>query len=141
MVATQQPEFAAALCVQHMFPVDIVVPYLSEDKALPEAFVTDLRAGLSKFDSVAPINFDRASEALEDVDCSGMRYVEQEQDAPTQEEEEGDTHKRPAGKGSSRGGEAHQLRQNNQSPMPMALPRTPPPAHGKTCGPQGNECL
>ena len=46
MVDTHQPGFAAALCVQSMFPVNIVVAYLFEDKAVPEAIVTDLRASV-----------------------------------------------------------------------------------------------
>ena len=48
MVGTQQPNFAAALCVQSMFPANFAVAYLCQDKAVPEAFVTDLRAGVSK---------------------------------------------------------------------------------------------
>ena len=56
MVAKHRPEVAAAFCVQSMFPVNIAVAYLSDDKAVPKAFVTDLRAGVSNIDSVAPIN-------------------------------------------------------------------------------------
>ena len=106
MVATQQPDFAAALCVQSIFLVNIDVAYLSEDRAVPEAFVTDLRAGVSNCDSVAPINGDRACDDLEDrfpVDCAGMKYVEQEEKAPSQEEEGVDTQKRPPAKGSGMG--------------------------------------
>ena len=83
------------------------VAYLSEDEAVPEAFVTNLRAGVSNCDSVAPINWDRACDDLEDgfpVDCSGMRYVEQEEEAPSQEEEGVETQKRPPAKGAGMGG-------------------------------------
>ena len=68
-----------------MFPLNIAVAYLSEDKAVLEAFVTDLRASVFNCDSVAPINSDRACDDLEDrfpVDCSGMGYVKQEEKAP-----------------------------------------------------------
>ena len=41
MVCTQQPDFAAALSIQSMFPVNIVVAYLSEEKSIPESFVAD----------------------------------------------------------------------------------------------------
>ena len=98
MVATQQPMFAVALCVQSVFPVNITVAYLSEDKAVPEAFGTNQRAGVSNCDSVAPINWDRACDDPEDglpMDCSGMRYVEQEEEPPSQEEEGVDMQKRP----------------------------------------------
>ena len=67
---------------------------LSEDKAVPQAFGTGLRTALSNCDFAAPIRWDRACEDLEDefsVDCTGMRYIEQEEEAPTQEEEEGNT--------------------------------------------------
>ena len=107
MVTTQQPDFATALCVQSMFPVNIDAAYLSADKPGPEAFVTDLRAGASNGDSVAPINLDKACLDLEDrspVDCTGTRYIQQEEEAPTQEEEEGDTQKRPSPKASGTGG-------------------------------------
>ena len=43
--------------------------------------------------------WDRACEDLEDgfpVHCTGMRYIEQEEEVPTQEEEQGDTQKRPS---------------------------------------------
>ena len=39
MVATQQPDFAAALSVQSMVPINIAVAYLCEDKAVKEALV------------------------------------------------------------------------------------------------------
>ena len=73
--ATQQPDFAAALCVQSMFPNNIVVGHLYEDKALPEVFITGPRVGVSSCVSVVPINWDSASEDLEVgllVDCTGM---------------------------------------------------------------------
>ena len=65
---------------------------------------------MSKCHSVAPISWNRAWEDLEGgfpVDCSKMTYVEQEEEAPTQAEEEGDTQKRPPAKGSRTGGKAH----------------------------------
>ena len=85
MVATHQPHFAAALCVQGMFPVDMAVAYLCEEKVVPKAFVTNLMAGVLKCDRVAPISPDTACNVLEDgfpMDCSGTRYVEQEEEAP-----------------------------------------------------------
>ena len=147
MVATQQPDFAAALCVQSMFPVNIPVVYLSEDKAVPEAFVTDPRASVSSCDSLAPINWDRARDDKDDgflVDCSGMRYVEQEEEAPSQEEEGVETQNRPPAKGE--GGEggvmAHQLRQKkNKAQCQWHSHTVHPPAFSKTCGQQGSECL
>ena len=38
-----------------------------------------------------------------------MRYVEEEEEAPTQEEEEGDTQKRPLAKGSGMGWGRHTI--------------------------------
>ena len=85
MVATQQPDFGGALCVHSMFPVNIVVAYLSEDKALPKAFSTDSRAGVLNCEFVVPINWDRACDDVEDgfpVDCSGMGYVNKKSKPP-----------------------------------------------------------
>ena len=42
MVCTQQADFSAALSIQSMFRVNIAVAYLSEEKSIPESFVTDL---------------------------------------------------------------------------------------------------
>ena len=56
MVATQQPAFAATLSVQSMFPVNMAVAYVSEDKVVPQAFGTDPRADVSYCHSAAPIN-------------------------------------------------------------------------------------
>ena len=84
MVCTQQPDFSAALSIQSMFPVNIAVAYLSEEKSIPESFVTDLRAVVSNCGTVAPIQWDRVCEDLADgfsVDCTGRRYVEQEEEA------------------------------------------------------------
>ena len=55
MVCTQQPDFSAAPSIQSMFPVNIAVAYLSEEKSIPESFVTDLRVAVSNCDTVAPI--------------------------------------------------------------------------------------
>ena len=55
MFATQQPDFAAALCVQSMFPANIAVAYLSEDIAVPEAFVSNLSAVVSNCDLWRPL--------------------------------------------------------------------------------------
>ena len=55
MVCTQQPNFSAALSIQSMFPVNIAVACLSEEKSIPESFVTNLRAAVSNCDAVAPI--------------------------------------------------------------------------------------
>ena len=55
MVCTQQPDFSAALSIQSMFPVNIAVAYLSEEKYVPASFVTYLRAAVSNCDTVAPI--------------------------------------------------------------------------------------
>ena len=93
--------------MQSVFPVNIGVAYLSEDKAVLEAFVSDLRVGVSNCASVAPIIWDRACDDLDDlflVDCYGMRYVEQEEEAPSHEEEGVDTQKRPPAKGLGIGG-------------------------------------
>ena len=67
MVCTQQPDFSAAPAIQSMFPVTIAVAYLSEQKSIPESFVTDLRAPVSNCDTVAPIQWDRVCEDLADV--------------------------------------------------------------------------
>ena len=64
MVCTQQPDFSAALSIQSMLPVNIVVAYLSEEKSIPESFVTDLRADVSNCDTVPPIQWDRVCEDL-----------------------------------------------------------------------------
>ena len=98
MVCTQQPNFSAALSMQSMFPVNIAVAYLSEEKSIPESFVTDLRADVSNCNTVAPIQWDRVCEDLADgflVDCTGRRYVEQEEEATQPEEEDGESQKRP----------------------------------------------
>ena len=81
-----------------MFPVNIAVAYLSEEKSIPESFVTDLRAAVSNCDTVALIQWDRVCEDLADgfpVDCTGRRYVEQEEEATQPEEEDGESQQRP----------------------------------------------
>ena len=98
MVCTQQPDFSVALSIQSMFPVNIVVAYLSEEKSIPESFVTDLRAAVLNCDTVAPIQWDRVCEDLVDgfaVDGTGRRYVEQEEEATQPAEEDGESQKRP----------------------------------------------
>ena len=42
-----------------MVPVNVAVAYLSEEKSIPESFVTDLRAAVSNRDTVAPIEWER----------------------------------------------------------------------------------
>ena len=98
IVCTQQPDFSTALSIQSMFPVNIAVAYLSEERSIPESFVTDLRAAVSNCDTVAPIQWDRVCEDRADgflVDCTGRRYVEQEEEATQPEEEDGESQKRP----------------------------------------------
>ena len=98
MVCTQQPNFSASLSIQSMFPVNIAIAYLSEEKSIPKSFVTDLRAAVSKSDTVAPIQWDRVYEDLAHgfpVDCTGRRYVEQEEEATQPEEEDGESQKPP----------------------------------------------
>ena len=98
MVCTRQPNFSAAVSIQSMLPVNIAVAYLSEEKSIPESFVTDLRAVVSNCDSVAPIQSDRVCEDLADglpLDCTGRRYVEQEEEATQPEEEDSESQKRP----------------------------------------------
>ena len=98
MVCTQQPLFFAALSIQSMFPVNIAVAYLSEEKSIPESFVNDLRAAVSNCDTVAPIQWDRVCEDLADgfpVDCMGTRYVEQEVEATQPEEDDGEFRNAP----------------------------------------------
>ena len=50
MVCTQQPDFSAALSIHSMFPVNIAVAYLSEEKSILESFVSYLRAAMSNCD-------------------------------------------------------------------------------------------
>ena len=98
MACTQQPDFCAALSIQSMFHVNIAVAYLSEEKSVSESFVIDLRAAVSNCDTVAPIQWERFSEDLVDgflVDCTGRRYVDQEEEATQPEEEGGESHSRP----------------------------------------------
>ena len=98
MVRTRQPDFSAALSIQSMFPVMIAVAYLSEEKSIPGSFVTDLRAVVSKCDTVAPIQWPRVCEDLADgfpVNCTARRYVEQEEKATQPEEEDGESEKPP----------------------------------------------
>ena len=59
MVCTQQPHFSTALSIQSMFPVNIAVAWLSEEKSVPESFVTNLTAVVSNCDTVAPIEWER----------------------------------------------------------------------------------
>ena len=92
MVCTQQPYFSAAMSIQSMFPVNIALAYLSEEKSIRESFVTDLRAAVWNCDTVAPIQWDRPCEDLADgfpVDCAGRRYVKQEEEATQPEREDG----------------------------------------------------
>ena len=99
MVSTQEPDFFAALSIQSMFPMKIAVAYLSEEKSIPNSFVTGLRAAVSNCDTVAPIQWERVCEDLADgfpVDCTGKRYVDQEEEATQPEEEDGESQKRPA---------------------------------------------
>ena len=98
MVCTQQPDFSAAPSIQSMFPINIAVAYLSEEKSIPESFVTDLRAAVPNCDTVAPIHWDRVCEDLADgfpVDFTGRRYVEQEEEATQPVEEDGESQKPP----------------------------------------------
>ena len=98
MVCTQRPDFSAALSIQSMFPVNIAVAFLSEEKSIPKSLVTDLRAAVSNCDTVAPIQRDRVCEDLAagfPVDCTGRRYAEQEEGATQPEEEDGESQKRP----------------------------------------------
>ena len=98
MVCTQQPDFSAALSIQSMFPVNIAVASLSEETSIPDSFVTDLRAAVSNCDTLAPIQWDAVCEDLADgfpVDCTGRRYVEQEEEATQTEEEDGESQKPP----------------------------------------------
>ena len=117
MVCTQQPHFSAALSIHSMFPVNIAVAYLSEEKSIPESFVTDLRAAVSNCDTLAPIQGDRVCEDLVDgfpVDCTGRRYVGQEEEATQPEEEDGESQKRPPPpKGNGQAGGRHP-RQNQK---------------------------
>ena len=52
---TQQPDFSAALSIQSIFPVNIAVAYLSEEKSILGSLVADLRAVVWNCDTVAPI--------------------------------------------------------------------------------------
>ena len=91
-------KFSAALSIQSMFPVNIAVAYFSEEKLVRESFVTDLRAAVSNCDTLAPIWWERVCEDLADgfpVDCTGRRYVDQEEEATQPEEEDGESQKRP----------------------------------------------
>ena len=94
------------------------------------------------FDSVAPINWDGACDDPEDgflVYCYRMRYVKQAEEAPTQDEEEGDTQKRTRPKDEVRGdgGKAHRLRPKNQSPVLIAVPWSLVPKPQQDPGPSG----
>ena len=98
LVFTQQPDFSAALSIQSMFPVNIAVAYLPEEKSVPESFVTDLRAAVLNCDTVAPIPWERVCEDLADgfpVDCTGSRYVDQEEEVTQLEEEDGESRNPP----------------------------------------------
>ena len=118
MGCTQQPDFSAALSIQSMFPVNIGVAYLSEEKSIPESFVIDLRAVVSNCDTVAPIQWDGVCEDVADgfpVDCTGRRYVEQEEEATQPEEEDGESQKRPPPpKVNRQAGGRHPRRPKNQ---------------------------
>ena len=119
MVCTQQLDFCAALSIQSMFPVNIAVAYLSEEKSVPESFVTDSRAAVSNCDTVAPIQWERVCEDLADgfpVGCTGRRYVDQEEEATPPQEEDGESQNPPPplqSQPASRG-TAHPPRPKNQ---------------------------
>ena len=101
-----------------MFPVNIAVAYLYEEKSIPEPFITVLRATVSNCDTVAPIQWERVCEDLADgfrVDCTGRRYVDQKEEAYQPKEEDGESQKRPPPQSqpASRG-TAHPPRPRNQ---------------------------
>ena len=76
-----------------MFPVNIALGSLSEDQVGSESFVTSLKASVYSCNWVAPINWDRACEDLEEgfpMECTGVRYIEQEEEVPTQDKDQGD---------------------------------------------------
>ena len=78
--------------------MNIAVAYLSEEKSIPESFVTDLRPAVSNCDTMAPVQWDRVCEDLADgfpVDCTGRRYVEQEEKATQPAEEDSEFQKPP----------------------------------------------
>ena len=84
MVGTQQRDFSAALSIQSIFPVNLGVAYLFEEKSIPKAVVIDLRAVVSMCDTVAAIQWERVCEDLAhgfSLDCTGRRYVDQEEEA------------------------------------------------------------
>ena len=77
-----------------MFPVNIAVAYLFEEKSVPESFVTDLRGVVSNCDTVAAIRWEGMCEDLADgfrVDRTGRRYVDQEEESTQPEEEDGES--------------------------------------------------
>ena len=81
-----------------MFPVNIAVAYLYEEKSIPEPFITVLSATVSNCDTVAPIQWERVCEDLADgfrVDCTGRRYVDQKEEAYQPKEEDRESQKRP----------------------------------------------
>ena len=130
MVCTQQPEFFAALSIQSMFPVNIAVAYLSEEKSIPESFVIDLRAAVSNCVTVVAIKWDRVCEDLADrfpVGCTGRRYVDQEEEATKPKEEDGKSENPPPppqSQPASRG-TAHPPRPKNQRPEQAPHRRAP----------------
>ena len=84
MVATQQPHFAATLPVHSMFPVNVGISIQRQSDPRSH-FDADVRAGTSNCDSIAPINWHRACKDLEEgfpMDCTGVRHIEQEEEAP-----------------------------------------------------------
>ena len=98
---------------------------------------------MSICDFVATFMWDRTCDNLQDgfpVDSSGTRYVEQEEEAPAQEEEGGDTQKRPPAKASGTGGDTR-LGKKTKAQYQWHSHAVHPPALSKTRGQQGNECL
>ena len=135
-VSVSQPgvsEFHIALSIQSMFPVNIAVAYLYEEKSIPEPFITVLRATVSNCDTVTPIQWERVCEDLADgfrVDCTGRRYVDQEEEAYQPKEEDGESQKRPPppkstgklGDGTPAKAKKSKAAATQQSPKPRSKP-------------------
>ena len=117
-----------------MFPVNITVAYFSEEKSILESSVTDLRAAVLNCDTVAPIQWGRVCEDLADgfpIDCTGRRYVEQEEEATQPEEEDGESQTPPPPKSTGKQGDGTSAKAkkskagaspSQQSPKPGAKP-------------------
>ena len=132
---TQQPDFAAAPVHSKHVPCEHCSCILLRGKCVPESLVPDLRAAVSNCDTVAPIQWEGVCEDIADgfpVDCTGRRYVDQEEKATQLDEEDGASQNPPPPKSTGKQGDGTPAKakkpkagasSSQQSPKAASKPR------------------